>query len=211
MSGYYRTTDDVIQRIRYREGDIMYSTSENVTKSQSAGLEIVGKNRLSSMIDLTTTVNLFYYKLDDFSFLIADQEVTGDSDEDFSWNARMMLNMTLPYAISMQLTGNYNARQVVAQGYRKSNYSLDAGLRKSFLNRKLSLSVNARDLLDSRKWRTVTHTGGTTIDSKNWRGGRTVGVTLTYSFGNMKMNNKKSNKSSAGDMDSPMDSYSGGE
>ncbi len=185
LSGYYRTTDDVIQRIRYREGNVMYSTDRNVTQSQSAGLEIVAKNKLGRAIDLTTTVNLFYYKLDGFRFMIADQEVTGESDEDFSWNARMMANIILPYSFSLQLTGNYNARQVVAQGYRKANYALDAGLRKSFWNKKLSLSINARDLLDSRRWKTITHTGDTRMESENWRGGRRIGLTLTYSFGNL--------------------------
>lgn len=212
LSGYYRTTDDVIQRIRYREGNVMYSTDRNVTQSQSAGLEIVAKNKLTNAIDLTTTVNLFYYKLDGFGFEMADQWVSGESDEDFSWNARMMANVILPYSFSLQVTGNYNARQVVAQGYRKANYSVDAGLRKSFWNKKLSLSVNVRDIFDSRKWHTITETGDTHVDSKSWRGGRRIGVTLTYSFGNMKMNSRKSNRPDAGgDEASPMDAYSGGE
>lgn len=212
LSGYYRTTDDVIQRIRYREGNVMYSTDRNVTQSQSAGLEIVAKNKLTRAIDLTTTVNLFYYKLDGFGFEMADQWVTGNSDEDFSWNARMMANVILPYSFSLQVTGNYNARQVVAQGYREANYSVDAGLRKTFWNKKLSLSVNVRDIFDSRKWHTITETGDTRVDSKNWRGGRRIGLTLTYSFGNMKMSNRKPNRSDAGGDDaSPMDAYSGGE
>ena len=42
----------------------------------------------------------------------------------------MIANVILPYAISLQVTGNYNSRQVVAQGHREANYSLDAGLRK---------------------------------------------------------------------------------
>lgn len=208
LSGYYRTTDDVIQRIRYREGNVMYSTDRNVTKSQSAGLEIVSKNKLGRAIDLTTTVNLFYYKLDGFRFMIAGQEVTGESDEDFSWNARMMANVILPYSFSLQVTGNYNARQVVAQGYRKANYSLDAGLRKSFWNKKLSLSINARDILDSRRWKTVTHTGDTRMISENWRGGRRIGLTLTYSFGNLTPSKRKPTQPMEDNMNS-MDSYSG--
>jgi outer membrane cobalamin receptor len=191
LSGYFRSTDDVIQRIRYREGNIMYSTDRNVTQSQSAGLEIVAKNKLTRAIDLTTTVNLFYYKLDGFNFMIADQMVSGESDEDFSWNARMIANIILPYSFSLQLTGNYNARQVVAQGYRKANYALDAGLRKSFWNKKLSLSVNARDILNSRRWKTITQTGDTRMESENWRSGRMVGLTLTYSFGNLAPTKRK--------------------
>ncbi|MEG1685179.1 MAG: TonB-dependent receptor [Bacteroides sp.] len=196
VSAYYRTTDDVIQRIRYLDGNVMKSTSENVAKTQSAGLELVGKNKLFRILDLTTTVNLFYYKLDGFTYFPtgATEPVIGNPDEDFSWNARMIANVILPYSISFQLTGNYNAKQVVAQGYRKANYSVDAGIRKSFMNKKLSLSVNARDLLDSRKWHTYTFGTGFEQNSKSWRGGRQFGFTLTYSFGNMRAKSNKSNK-----------------
>lgn len=207
FSGYYRTTDDVIQRIRFLEGNVMKTTYENIAKTSSAGIELVGKNKLFSFLDLTTTANLYYSKLDGFSYLPeeASESVTGEPQEDFSWNARMIANVILPYSISLQVTGNYNSRQVAAQGHREANYSLDAGLRKSFLNRKLSVSINARDILDSRKWHTITSGTGFKQDSKNWRGGRQFGLTLTYSFGNMRAKGNKSVKktdSESGMMDS---------
>ncbi len=185
LSGYYRTTEDVIERISYNSGRVIYTTSENVANTQSAGLEIVSKNRLFKILDLTTTVNLFYYKLDDFEYIINGHKVTGKADENFSWNARMTANVMLPWGITMQLTGRYNAKRIVAQGYREPSYSLDLGLRKTF-NQHWSLSVNARDLLDSRGWHSVTSNDNFYRYSENSRGGRTFSFTLTYSFGNMK-------------------------
>lgn len=201
LSGYYRSTNDVIQQIRFLDGNVMKSTSENIAKTESAGIELVGKNKLFRFLDLTTTVNLFYYKLDGFSYTPEgiDVPVIGKASEDFSWNVRMIANIILPYSISFQLTGNYNSKQVVAQGYREPNYSLDAGIRKSFMNKKLSLSINARDILDSRKWHTVTSGEGFTQNSKSWRGGRTVGLTLTYNFGNMRAKYNKASKQSEGE------------
>ncbi len=198
FSGYYRSTNDVIQRIRFLEDNIMKTTFENIAKTRAAGVELVGKNKLFDFLDLTTTVNLYYSKLDGFSYLPegASQPVTGEAEEDFSWNARMIANFMLPYSISLQVTGNYNSQRVVAQGRREPNYSLDAGIRKSFFDRKLSISLNARDILDSRKWRTITSGAGFEQDSKNWRGGRRIGLTVTYSFGNMKL--KNNNKADAG-------------
>lgn len=196
LSGYYRSTDDVIQRIRFlnMEDNVMYTTSENVAKSQASGLEIVGKDKLFKILDLTTTVNLYYSKLDGFSYLPqgAETPVIGDTDESFAWNVRMIANFSLLWGVSLQGTGNYNSKQLMAQGHREPNYSVDLGLRKSFLSDKLTLSINARDLLDSRKFRTVTAGDGFWQDSENWRGGRRVGFTLTYNFGNM---NKKKDKS----------------
>ena len=185
LSAYYRTTDDVIERISYNEENVIYTTSENVAQTQSAGLEIIGKNKLFKILDLTTSVNLFYYKLDAFRYTINGHEVTGDADENFSWNARMTASVILPWGITMQVTGRYNARRIVAQGYREPDYMLDIGLRKTF-NQNWSLSLNARDLLDSRSRHSVTLNDSFYRDSKNSHGGRSFGFTLTYNFGNMK-------------------------
>lgn len=196
VSAYYRNTNDVIQRISYLEDNIMKSTYENVAKTQSAGTEIVAKNHLFEVLDLTTTLNLYYNKLDGFTYLPAGAEtpVTGNSNEDFSWNAKMIANIALPASISLQLTGNYNSRQLIAQGHQKSNYSFDAGIRRSFFNRQLSLSINGRDLLDSRKWKTETSGSGFIQNASNWRTGRTIGFTLTYNFGNMKAGKGKNQR-----------------
>ena len=193
LSGYYRTTEDVIERISYSSGNsrVIYTTHENVAKTKSAGLEIVGKNRLFKALDLTTTVNLFYYKLDAFEYIINGHTITGNADENFSWNARMTANIMLPWGISMQATGRYDAKRIVAQGYRKPSYTLDLGLRKMF-DQHWSISVNARDILDSRGRKTITANDSFYRYSENSHGGRTFGFTLTYSFGNMKA--KKPNR-----------------
>ncbi len=211
FSGYYRSTDDVIQRIRFLDGNVMKTTHENVAQQRSTGLEVVSKNSLFKFLNLTTTLNFFHAKLDGFSYLPpqATEPVIGKSQSDFSWNARVMANLMLPYAISLQVTGNYNSRRLVAQGHREPNYSLDAGLRKSFFNRKLSVSINARDILDSRKWHTITSGAEFKQDSKNWGGGRQFGLTLTYSFGNMRAKAKPMKRNEM--ESSPIDSDYGDE
>jgi outer membrane receptor protein involved in Fe transport len=186
FSGYYRSTDNRVQRISYLDGNIMKSTFENIAGSSSTGTEFVLKNKFAGFIDLTTTVNLFYRQLDGFSYLPEGitVPVTGVAQENFSWDAKMIANFVLPKWFSLQLTGDYRAKQLIAQGYRKANYSLDAGIRRVF--GKISASINARDVFNSRKRHTVTSGTGFSQNSKNWRGGRLVGLTVTYNFGNMK-------------------------
>ena len=157
ISSYYRPTTDVIQRIRYQGDDgIMYMTSENVAKNQRAGLELIMKDKLFRILDLTTTLNGYYYKVDGFSYQIMGQTVTGESEQSFSWDARLLASLMLPYDISLQATGNYRSRGAITQGYRRPNGSLDLGLRKSFLNKKFALSINWRDVFNSRQWENFT-------------------------------------------------------
>ena len=69
-------------------------------------------------------------------------------------------------------------------GTHQGGWSVDAGLRKVAGN--WSFSLNARDIFDSRKFKTSTITDDYVQTNKRWRGGRTVSLTIKYSFGNMK-------------------------
>lgn len=211
VSAYYRPTTDVIQRISYKnqEDGLFYQTSMNVAKSVSTGLEMTVKNKLWRILDLTTSANAYYYRLNGFSYDIDGQTVTGNSDHNFTWNARITASLMLPYDISIQTTGRYTARQVITQGYRKANYSIDFGARKNFFNKLFTLSVNCRDLLDSRRFETFTSGPNFTRHQINRRGGRRVSMTLTWNFGNMKQK-KRPNKNQGSENDMPMD-YNGGE
>jgi hypothetical protein len=187
----------------------MYSTSENLAKSQSAGVEIIGKNRLWRILDLTTTVNAYYYKLDGFNYNIYDQVVKGEGNENFSWDARILASLILPYDISLQATGNYRSKRIVTQGYRKPNASLDLGLRKTFFNRAISLSVNWRDVFNTRRWKT--YTGNDTFEryQENWRDPR-VNFVLTWNFGNMKAKKKPQMQNEMNDSFEMQGGYGGG-
>ena len=200
VSAYYRPTTDVMQRINYRGVDgLMYSTSMNMAKSQSSGLELTAKNKIFKIVDLNTNVNAYYYKLDGFSHNISIdaegrpevsgtgegvQTVTGASSENFTWNARMTASIRLPYDISIQTSGRYSSRAVIAQGYRPSSYQVDFGIRKNFLNRLFTLSINCRDVLNSRYFESYRSGNGFEEHDLRRRGGRKVNFNLTWNFGN---------------------------
>lgn len=212
LSAYYRPTTDVIQRINYKSSTdgMMYQTNMNVARSLSTGLEMVLKNKLFRILDLTTTANAYYYKLDGFSYDVDGQTVTGEGNSNFTWNARMQASIILPYDISFQATGRYRSREVITQGYRKANYGLDLGLRKSFFNKALTLSVNCRDVLNSRKWETFTSNETFSRHQVNKRHSRNVNFTLTYNFGNMRAKKPKMNRDENDMQDSQMN-YNGEE
>ena len=95
VSAYYRPTTDVIQRISYKnsEDGLFYSTSMNVAKSQSSGLELTLKNKFFRILDLTTSANAYYYKLDGFAYPIDGQIVRGAADDRFTWNALSLIHI----------------------------------------------------------------------------------------------------------------------
>lgn len=192
ISTYYRPTTDVIQRIRYQNADdgMMYMTFMNLSKRQSLGVELIGKNKLFRILDLTTTVNGYYYKLDGFSYVIDGQTVTGEGDKSFSWDARMLASVILPYNITIQLTGNYRSRGVITQGYRKPNASMDLGIRKTFFDKKLAIAFNWRDVFNSRQWENYTESDTFWRHQRNF-GRPNANIQITWNFGNMNNDRKR--------------------
>ncbi|MBQ5577711.1 MAG: outer membrane beta-barrel protein, partial [Prevotella sp.] len=186
------------------------STTKNVAKSLSEGLEVVLKNRLFRILDLTTTANAYYYKINGFSYDIDGQTITGKEDHNFSFNARMTASVTLPYDISVQLNGFYRARQVITQGYRKPSYGLDFGMRKNFFNKMFTLSINCRDVLNSRRWENFTESDTFTRHQLNRRRSRSVNFTLTYNFGNQTLKKRQREEMNNNEEEEPSSNYNGG-
>lgn len=199
---YYRFSDNAIERVRYLDDNVMYSTFENVSRRQSAGLEVVAKNKVTKWLNLTTTVNCYYAAMDSVFY---DTNLDGELDllypfqQSFSWNARLMANFLIPMGWSAQLTGMYRSADVVAQGKMNSQYVVDLGVRKSFLDRKLNLAISVRDLLNSRRWASTTWGDNFWQYSSHEPRGTMFSVSLTYNFGNMRA--KKPQRPQSGGMD----------
>jgi len=198
----------VIQEIRYLDNGIIYQTPDNVTSSTSSGLELIAKDRLTKWLETTSTVNVYHTHLNGFTYKGNDYK----GSEGFSWNARINSTWLMSPSLTGQLSGFYNAPRVMAQGRTKSNYTVDAGLRKSFLDRSLLVAVNARNLLNSFNFSSTSFGPGFYQESKNQFFGRTLQLTVTWNFGNMKPKQKKPNGENGdgdagmgGGMDSGMD------
>ncbi len=190
LSAYMRTATDMMNSISYLDGGVMYSTWANIADEINSGCEIVVKNSLfKSRLDLTTTVNLYSNNISawNYNFLAESGNyvpLSGDKQDSFAWDARMMANVRLPWSLALQATGSYNSKRLSAQGSRQGGWNVDLGLRRVF--GEWSFSLNCRDLFDSRRFKSTTNGTDYTQYNERWRNGRTVRLTIKYSFGNMK-------------------------
>lgn len=192
---YYRYSDNVIERVRYLdENDVMNTTFENISRRQSAGMEVVAKNKVAKWLNLTTTLNGYFSAMDDVYY---DTDMDGVADllygeqNSFSWSARLMANFLIPMGFSAQLTAQYRSPNVVAQGRTTHQYTIDIGVRKSFLDRTLNLSFSARDILNSRRWATTTYGDNFWQYAEFSPHGTMLSLTLTYNFGNQNLGRKR--------------------
>ena len=102
----------------------------------------------------------------------------------FAGSVRINAQFLFTKNFSGQITGAYRSPRVVAQGTTSNSYSLDIGLRHTFLNKQLALALNVRDLLDSRARKNTTWGDGFWQYSENRWHSRSISLTITYNFGN---------------------------
>jgi len=200
-SVYYRYTENVIQPIRYMNEGVMNSTWANISQSQSTGVEMVAKNRLWKFLNLTSTINVYYYHLDASTFTIPETSNTISIDENksFSWNARILANFILAKGFSGQISGSYSSPRAIPQGNTYENFSVDLGLRKTLLNRKLTLNLAVRDVFFSKKNKSDTFSNNFFQTSTSYAIAPVVRFTIGYNFGNQTPKRKKQEIEQNGD------------
>ena len=150
---------------------------------------MVAKNRLfGDILQLTTSANFYwnnigavdqemYHLGDTIPVHLAEQNI-------FAGSVRISAQFMFTKDFSGQIRANYRSPRVVAQGTTSHSYSIDIGLRHTFLNKQLALALNVRDLLDSRARSNKTWGEGFWQFSENRWHSRSISFTVTYNFGN---------------------------
>ncbi len=189
-SAYLRQTSDVIQRIMSEPdaNGVTTTMPQNLTKSSSSGLEIIGRLDVSKKWNFTANVNMFRNNITGVpAFGIAE-------NSGFSWNANLTNNFTLPYNITLQIKGDYRAAEVQAQGKRNAMYGFDGGAKYDFPDKKSSLSLNVRDIFATRRWSNTNYGQYSTANFERFMQGTMANLTYSYRFGKSMFDMKKSKR-----------------
>jgi len=176
---YYRRTNDIIEFVRslYDNTGVSITNFANFEYGTASGFEFIARTDITNKWNVTSNLNLYRNTLKGNSAL-------GVADNDgFAWNANLTTNITLPYSFSLQVRGDYQAPQAIAQGHSKANSGVDAALRYDFYKRKASLSLNGRDLFNTRKFGYVTDDGTYQSNVNRRFQSRMFLMTLSYRFG----------------------------
>ncbi|MFN5793755.1 MAG: TonB-dependent receptor domain-containing protein [Bacteroidota bacterium] len=175
LTGYFRHITNSIQRYRiaYPDGTA-FVTVRNFSFAQNTGSEFIWRADLSKNFNFTTNVNLYYTKLKGGS---GEGELTNDN---FNYNIKLISSSKLFNWIDLQVTGVYNARTILLQGYFAAIYGLDIGLKKDILKNKGSISLNVSDVFDTRRFEI--YTKAQNFESLNKRKRETLIANLAFTY-----------------------------
>ncbi|TXB63544.1 outer membrane beta-barrel family protein [Phaeodactylibacter luteus] len=178
---FYRHTDGVVQRIRrIDESGVTFTQPENLATEDAYGIDITYSYSPFKWWDLDGNFNFFRSLI---SGNANGRDLSADAVTMFT---RLTSRVTLWKELETQLRANYRAPRVTPQGRTKSLYVIDLSMSKDVLEKKGTLTLSVRDLLNSRKWRTVFEDEGFYSDGEfQWRA-RQVLLTFNYRINQQK-------------------------
>lgn len=164
---FYTTTDEDATVINY---------PVNLEESQDYGLEISTQFRPNKWFSLSTEFNFFGYSAKG-QYL---EQVFDNNNS--SWRTRTRLQIRLPKEITFQSSTNYSAVYQDAFIERPDQWSMDIGLGKRMMNKKLNVNFNIRNIFDSRvRNGTSTFPTFTQYEEQAWNT-RQYRLSLSYRF-----------------------------
>lgn len=149
-SVYYQYTENLIQRYRrFNTDGTTYSQNRNLSSAYTYGLELTNKTTILSWWDATVNVNIFRNILNGSN---VDQSLNRSG---FGGFGKLNTSWRFKHEISLQLTGNYFAQTVFAQGYVKPYSNVDLALKKTFFKKLMTVTLNANDIFNTIQTNTI--------------------------------------------------------
>ena len=180
---YYRHKKGVIERIR------ILDTLTGITNIIPVNLSTQNDFGLEFTLYITATD---WWKLNG-SFNFFKSNATGDYNGDLlesetvSWTGRGVSRMTFFKKLDFQASINYQSPRNNTQGKELSMYSIDLGLAKDVFKGKGTLTLNVRDLMNSRRRRSIVDLPDYYSSSNNlWRP-RQINLTLNFRINQQKI------------------------
>jgi outer membrane receptor protein involved in Fe transport len=139
---YFRQKNNTITQVQQLMDDGRFLfTFDNINKEYSYGAEISTNMQLAKMLMVYFNANVYRYNIEsDFAGLTTDVK-------SYNYDFRMNLTMMFSKTSRIQINGFYNAPTVTAQGTREDFFMAGMAFRQDFFKRKLSATVNVRDIL----------------------------------------------------------------
>ena len=215
VTAYFKQTDDLITRFQYKDKNpapqltnadsVVFNTYINANNSISYGLEVTNKIPVTKVWDLTLNVNIYNSKINSTNIS------NGTSNERVSWFGKMNNSFKFKKGLSVQFSGDYRAKSVLAQGgggggrsggggggyygggssstaqgYNFPRYSFDLALRKDWIwknGQSGALTLSMDDIFRTQISKTYSESIYFNQISERRRDPQVLRVNFSYRFG----------------------------
>jgi len=195
LETYYRLTNNKMTRVQTLNNEgVMNMTMKNIDNDRSLGVELSGNIQVNSWFTINPMASIYDYKLNETS------DSSNVSKRSTNWNAGVEFAANLKTGTRVRLNGNYDGPSVTVDGTRKGLFFMGFSARQDFLKNQLSITLNIRDVLDSRRMKGTSEGDNYYSTNENWRKAPIFNISLSY-----KWNNYSRKKSGAENFDGDYD------
>ncbi len=189
LEGYYRQTNNAFDRtlVLDNESDKVLIGIQNLNKNFAYGAELSTNLNLAKWFSVYASANVYSFNISGDN--ITEGIKTQNLNSDFVLNS----NFTFLKSTRLQVTGFYNAPTLTSQGERSEMYGVNLALNRSFFKRKLDVSLRARDVLNTMKFKFNSKSEGINTNFTFDMDSPTFMLTVGY-----KINNYKKRKEAEG-------------
>lgn len=177
---YKQVNDNINQLTELRDNNVTVSTTGNIAKLISYGVELNGFHQIFKWWTVNGGVSYYASK---FEGNFANSTSTSVNDV---WNARLMTMVSLGWDLDFQLNAFYMSRNLTPQGRTKEMFFTDVSIKKSLFDKKLSVSLRVSDPFNLVKFRNETFGANfyNSIDAKPVS--QIFTLSINYSINNFK-------------------------
>ena len=145
---YYKVSHNKVEHVRSAYSDnVTLNTFENVGQDYSTGTEfMLIFDPIVKVWNVNLTGDVYDYRING---VILNQSYENKS---FNWSTRFSNKVTITNSTSLEVNVRYNSPTVSSQGRREGYFRTDAAIKKDFMNKRLSLTLQVRDLFKTGKW-----------------------------------------------------------
>lgn len=183
LDAYYRVTHDHIERTTtLYEDNIFLHTFKNAGTSYAGGIELVLNLSPIRWYDINWMLDLYNYRIEGVE--------KASSRESNNWNIRFNNEIRLKLA-RFQVNGRYYSPTVTSEGKRSGFFIVDLAMKKTLFSRKLTLTLQARDVLQTAKREYTSEGENFSYHSTYERKSPLLMLQITYNFNNYQQFKKK--------------------
>ncbi|MGE5400209.1 MAG: TonB-dependent receptor domain-containing protein [Ignavibacteriales bacterium] len=183
---YYRVNNSKISGVRSVYSDnVTLETYENIGSDYSLGTELMASTELFKFWSIDMMGNLYDYRL--------KSNLNGETStrKSFNWRSRMSNSLKFTSSLSLQLNADYNSPSVSYQDRTEGTFTLDLAVKKEFMDRQISLTLQVRDLLRTHRHKSTTESAGYYSYSNHFGESPMLMLNLRYSINNFKQERQR--------------------
>ncbi|NOX90663.1 MAG: TonB-dependent receptor [Calditrichaeota bacterium] len=187
---YYRVTNNKVERVRSVFPDkenVILHTYENIGKDYSLGSEFLLNRDIFKWWNINYMASLYRYRvkgrLDEQDFF----------RESFNWSLRLNNDFRFSPNTRIQFNLRYRSPTVTSQGKSEDFLSFDMAFKQQFFKRKLSFTIQARDLFNTMRHEFISRGADFYYYRFIDRRSPMLSLTVTWIFNNYKQERRKTN------------------